>query len=65
MVDETGHHIGGMGKWGNCAPGCPIPPDDREVPVPKKNKGKREASCFRTKDCFCGLDMTGIMFSRT
>jgi len=36
MVDETGHHIGGMGKWGNCAPGCPIPPDDREVPVPKK-----------------------------
>ena len=48
MVDETGHHIGGMGKWGNCAPGCPIPPDDREVSV-KEEKGKK-TSCFRTKD---------------
>ena len=29
LVDETGHHVGGQGKWGNCGPGCPIPPDDR------------------------------------
>ena len=32
-VDETGHHKGGRGKWGNCGPGCPIPPDDREASV--------------------------------
>ncbi len=29
LVDATGHHVGGQGKWGNCGPGCPIPPDDR------------------------------------
>ena len=22
----AGHHVGGQGKWGNCGPGCPIPP---------------------------------------
>ncbi len=27
QVDDKGHHVGGQGKWGNCAPGCPIPPD--------------------------------------
>ena len=31
-VDDDGTHIGGKGKWGNCAPGCPIPPDDRPSP---------------------------------
>ena len=34
--------MGGQGKWGNCGPGCPIPPDDRlppSTPVPK-GKGK-------------------------
>ena len=38
----AGHHVGGQGKWGNCGPGCPIPPDDRlppSTPVPK-GKGK-------------------------
>jgi hypothetical protein len=29
LVDETGHHVGGQGKWGNCGPDCPVPPDDR------------------------------------
>jgi len=29
LVDDTGHHVGGQGKWGNCGSGCPIPPDDR------------------------------------
>lgn len=33
LVDGTGHHVGGQGKWGNCGAGCPIPTDDR-------NKGK-------------------------
>ena len=32
-VDDNGHHKGGRGKWGNCGPGCPIPPDDRESTV--------------------------------
>merc|ERR1711962_1196962 len=31
-VDDTGHHVGGQGKWGNCGPNCPIPPDDRPSP---------------------------------
>ena len=22
-------NVGGKGKWGNCGPGCPIPPDNR------------------------------------
>ena len=25
----AGHHVGGQGKWGNCGPGCPIPPGIR------------------------------------
>ena len=29
LVDETGHHVGGQGKWGNCGPSCPIPSDNR------------------------------------
>ena len=28
LVDENGKHVGGQGKWGNCGPGCPIPPDN-------------------------------------
>ena len=28
LVDNTGKHVGGQGKWGTCGPGCPIPPDD-------------------------------------
>ena len=46
LVDDTGHHVGGQGKWGNCGPGCPIPPDNRndtspgsgtvKVPLPGK-----------------------------
>ena len=36
-MDETGHHVGGQGKWGNCGPGCPIPPDDRnKTAIPGK-----------------------------
>ena len=31
LVDDTGHHVGGQGKWGNCGPGCPIPPDNRNA----------------------------------
>ena len=27
-VDESGHHIGGQGKWGNCGPNCPTEDDD-------------------------------------
>ena len=29
LVDETGNHVGGQGEWGNCGPGCPIPPENR------------------------------------
>ena len=29
LVDASGTHVGGQGKWGNCGPGCPVPPDDR------------------------------------
>ena len=46
LVDDTGHHVGGQGKWGNCGPDCPIPPDNRndtspgsgtvKVPLPGK-----------------------------
>ena len=41
LVDETGHHVGGQGKWGNCGPGCPIPTDDR-------NKGSGIAAPGKT-----------------
>ena len=44
LVDATGHHVGGQGKWGNCGKGCPVPPDDRNVttvkPSVNKPKGK-------------------------
>ena len=36
----AGHHVGGQGKWGNCGPGCPIPPDDRLGPTTPFPKGK-------------------------
>ena len=37
LVDDSGHHVGGQGKWGNCGPGCPIPPDNRnQTSVPGK-----------------------------
>ena len=29
LVDNTGHHVGGQGKWGHCGPGCPVEPDTR------------------------------------
>ena len=29
LVDDSGHHVGGQGKWGNCGPDCPIPKDTR------------------------------------
>jgi len=29
LVDSTGHHVGGQGKWGNCGANCPVPPDNR------------------------------------
>ena len=29
LVDDSGHHVGGQGKWGNCGPDCPIPEDKR------------------------------------
>ena len=29
LVDASGTHVGGQGKWGNCGAGCPVPPDDR------------------------------------
>ena len=25
-VDSQGVHLAGQGKWGDCGPGCPIPP---------------------------------------
>ena len=25
-VDSEGVHVSGQGKWGECGPGCPIPP---------------------------------------
>jgi len=50
LVDDTGHHVGGQGKWGNCGPGCPIPPDNRndtspgsgtvKVPLPGSSSGE-------------------------
>ena len=38
QVDETGHHIGGQGKWGNCGEGCPVPPDPRNATVPSSGR---------------------------
>merc|ERR1719367_1504495 len=29
LVDDSGHHVGGQGKWGNCGSDCPIPTDTR------------------------------------
>ena len=29
LVNESGKHVGGQGKWVNCGPGCPIPPDNQ------------------------------------
>ena len=49
LVDETGHHVGGQGKWGNCAPGCPIPPDDRNKGTGAVPPGK--TSIFRLIYC--------------
>ena len=46
QVDETGHHIGGRGKWGNCGPGCPIPPDDRESTVVVQDTQGRSYSFY-------------------
>ena len=40
FVDDNGHHVGGQGKWGNCGPGCPIPPDDRASPPVPGAQGK-------------------------
>ena len=49
LVDASGTHVGGQGKWGNCGPGCPVPPDDRNnngtaaappTPAPPKTDGK-------------------------
>ena len=37
----AGHHVGGQGKWGNCGPGCPIPPDDRLPPPTPIDKGAK------------------------
>jgi len=54
MVDESGHHIGGMGKWGNCAPGCPIPPDNRAVPVPQDKKGGDSGELCTADQFACG-----------
>ena len=52
LVDASGTHVGGQGKWGNCGPGCPVPPDDRpgagsddkldtRTDAPPKTDGKR------------------------
>ena len=49
LVDETGHHVGGQGKWGNCGPGCPIPPDDRNKGTGAVPPGK--TSIFRLIYC--------------
>ena len=38
-VNETGHHVRGHGNWGNCGPGCPIPPDHRQPPPLPVQKG--------------------------
>jgi len=38
QVDETGHHIGGQGKWGNCGEGCPVPPDPRNASFPASGR---------------------------
>ena len=29
LVNETGYHVAGQGKWGNCGANCPIAPDNR------------------------------------
>ena len=29
LVDDSGNHVEGQGKWGNCGTDCSIPPDDR------------------------------------
>ena len=39
FVNETGHHVRGHGNWGNCGPGCPIPPDHRQPPPLPVQKG--------------------------
>ena len=39
LVDDSGHHVGGQGKWGNCGPDCPIPTDTRnQTKVPGKTE---------------------------
>ncbi len=58
LVDETGHHVGGQGKWGNCGPGCPIPPDDR----PPQEKGKGDNN---TASSLIHLDMIPQKFALT
>ena len=47
LVDETGHHVGGQGKWGNCGPSCPIPPDNRNKGSGILAPGKTSLSNFK------------------
>ena len=46
LVDETGHHVGGQGKWGNCGPSCPIPTDNRNKGSGILAPGKTNSSYF-------------------
>ena len=38
LVNETGHHVGGQGEWGNCGTGCPI--------LPKPSRDLLGKTCF-------------------
>ncbi|XP_040583657.2 LOW QUALITY PROTEIN: low-density lipoprotein receptor-related protein 2 [Lepeophtheirus salmonis] len=58
QVNENGHHIGGQGKWGNCGPNCPIPPDDREdekvSSPPSSPTTLPEKPCFEDNTAYFG-----------
>ena len=60
-VDDNGHHKGGRGKWGNCGPGCPIPPDDRESTVVVPDTKGRIVFQSNSRQCFYWQSHTRTM----
>jgi len=64
LVDETGHHVGGQGKWGNCGPTCPIPTDNRNkgsgILAPARKCPQGKCWCISSGGQSCVTDTRSI-----
>ena len=52
LIDESGNHVGGQGKWGHCAPECLLTTSGKRYEIMKIRQFNKSSTLFKEMDVY-------------